>query len=371
MFCSRCGMPLQLGASSCPTCSGPAVALAGPPPTAGRAPAAAQAASPAQAIPTAAAPEDAGFWLRLVAYVVDGLILAFVSGLVSGVITLVSAAGGGRSSLTFVPLVTMLVVQWLYFALFESSAKQATLGKMALGLAVSGVDGRRIGFGRATGRFFGKIVSAIPLCVGFLLAGFTRRKQGLHDLMASTLVTRKGKTPIAAIVVSIAAVLLGGVLVVGILAAIAIPNFLRYQLRAKAGEATTELAALARSELAARGRTGRLVPLEVPADGVPGARKMSWSAQDAAAAQSIGWTAPAASYFTYRVAVEGEAFSACAESDIDGDGRYAAYALFHPDATGRAPSAPCPNMSAAERTADLEPGDPVDQVIQITRADVF
>jgi uncharacterized RDD family membrane protein YckC len=83
------------------------------------------------------------------------------------------------------------VLNWLYYALLESSTWQATLGKKALGLEVTDVEGRRISFGRATGRFFAKIISALILFIGFIMAGFTERKQALHDMIAGTLVIRK------------------------------------------------------------------------------------------------------------------------------------------------------------------------------------
>jgi uncharacterized RDD family membrane protein YckC len=83
----------------------------------------------------------------------------------------------------------------------ESSAKQATVGKMALGIIVTDLDGRRIGFGRATGRYFAKILSALTLGIGFLMAGFTERKQALHDMVASCLVIR-GAAPSQARVTS-------------------------------------------------------------------------------------------------------------------------------------------------------------------------
>jgi uncharacterized RDD family membrane protein YckC len=86
----------------------------------------------------------------------------------------------------------MLVLQWLYYAWMESSEHQATLGKMALGLIVTDLDDRRVSFARATGRFFAKIISGlIPLAIGYIMAGFTEKKQALHDMIASTLVLRK------------------------------------------------------------------------------------------------------------------------------------------------------------------------------------
>jgi uncharacterized RDD family membrane protein YckC len=91
------------------------------------------------------------------------------------------------------PLVAAAVlVKWLYFAYLESGEKQGTWGKQALGLYVTDLSGERITFGRASGRFFAKIITGlIPLWLGFIMAGFTERKQALHDMIASCLVLRR------------------------------------------------------------------------------------------------------------------------------------------------------------------------------------
>jgi uncharacterized RDD family membrane protein YckC len=73
----------------------------------------------------------------------------------------------------------------------ESSSKQATLGKLALGIVVTDLNGNRISFGRATGRYFGKIVSGMIFAIGYIMAGFTEKKQALHDMIASCLVVLK------------------------------------------------------------------------------------------------------------------------------------------------------------------------------------
>ena len=86
-----------------------------------------------------------------------------------------------------------LVAMWLYFALMESSAKQAALGKMMIGVIVTYMDGNRLSFDRATGHYFGKIMSSIILMIGYLIAAFTQRKQAFHDIMAGCLVVRKPK----------------------------------------------------------------------------------------------------------------------------------------------------------------------------------
>jgi uncharacterized RDD family membrane protein YckC len=85
-------------------------------------------------------------------------------------------------------ILLIIIMQWLYYALMESSAKQATLGKLALGIVVTDLSGKRITFGRATGRYFGKILSGMIMCIGYIMAGFTERKQALHDIMAGCLV---------------------------------------------------------------------------------------------------------------------------------------------------------------------------------------
>ncbi len=79
---------------------------------------------------------------------------------------------------------------WLYFAILESSAWQGTVGKKVLGLRVTDLDGNRISFGRATGRFFAKLVSNFTFMIGYIMAGFTAKKQALHDMIAGCLVTK-------------------------------------------------------------------------------------------------------------------------------------------------------------------------------------
>ena len=145
----------------------------------------------------------AGFWKRFLASLLDGLIITACFSL----LVLVFGVGmwDGRTrydgpaawaALSGMALFFMLeiVASWLYFALMESSKNQGTLGKMALGLRVTDIEGRRISFGRATGRYFGKILSGMTLLIGYLMAVFTQKKQALHDFVAGTLVLSKQST---------------------------------------------------------------------------------------------------------------------------------------------------------------------------------
>ncbi len=147
--------------------------------------------------PTSLAPpvRYAGFWLRWVALVIDTFVISIPMGFVYLAGILVGVAGGSDPGplqvLFFLFLICLSVVAtWLYFALMESSAAQATLGKRALGLKVTDDAGRRIGFGRATGRYGAKFLSGILFNIGYIMAAFTERKRALHDMLANTLVVR-------------------------------------------------------------------------------------------------------------------------------------------------------------------------------------
>ena len=139
-----------------------------------------------------------GFWLRFVAYIIDAIVMVAVQYVILMVLGLDEALTGGFSEETatlsagqsLTANVISIVLGWLYFAVLESGSWQATLGKKALGMVVTDVDGQRISFLRATGRYFGKIVSSIILLIGFIMIAFTERKQGLHDMMAGTLVVK-------------------------------------------------------------------------------------------------------------------------------------------------------------------------------------
>ena len=205
MFCSKCGGNVAQGATFCSNC-GQSVPAA--PPQQFAAPSAAPAIAQryaAVAPPTA----YAGFWIRFLAYLLDGFITGAVFILVIVPFFFLTAVGGQireihpgeRLDETLVLLIIGIVSAavvlgivggWIYHAYMESSSWQATLGKRMVGIIVTDVEGRRISFGRASGRFFGKILTGmIPLFIGWLLAAFTERKQALHDMISGCLVLRK------------------------------------------------------------------------------------------------------------------------------------------------------------------------------------
>lgn len=215
MYCSKCGANLAADAAFCGSCGTPAgrqtvaVAVPSASPVYARTVATAAYADPAGLLASRAF-TYAGFWLRFLAAIIDGVILALGLGVLlvpliflTGIATNFESFSrrSGRPDPSFVAgfLAMILVfaalsvlVQWLYHAYLESGENQATWGKQALGIYVTDLHGNRISFGRASGRFFGKILTGmIPLGIGYIMAGFTERKQALHDMIASCLVLRR------------------------------------------------------------------------------------------------------------------------------------------------------------------------------------
>ena len=119
--------------------------------------------------------------MRLGAAFIDGFLVLIVGALILSI----SAGDRGFAALPF------LVVSWLYCAGMESSRRRGTLGKRLLGLEVTDLHGRRISFPRATLRFFAKFLSWFPMGFGYLSFFLSRRKQGLHDMAAGTLVVER------------------------------------------------------------------------------------------------------------------------------------------------------------------------------------
>jgi len=219
MFCSKCGSTVAEGAAFCTSCGAPVPAAAQPLPSspAPATPPTAPSATPLSASPASvyASPPPqptvgyAGFWLRFVAVLIDSLILAVPLVILFFVVfadvmpELSHNEDPFTFLFTFVPRFLVLVLiyfvgSWLYWAGMESSAWQGTLGKKALGLYVTDLNGARVNFARACARFWtGRGLGIVPYLGGLyfiiscICAGFTARKQALHDMIAGCLVLRR------------------------------------------------------------------------------------------------------------------------------------------------------------------------------------
>ena len=147
--------------------------------------------------PVSACKSYVSFWIRVDAFLTDFVTL-YVIMLVSTLILihclayLTSVTLNEMAMIVFAFLLLYgLIGVWLYFSLFESSRKQATPGKLCLCIKVVGSDGSRISFGRATARYFGKFLSVLTLGMGYIMVGFTSKKQGLHDIIAKCFVVKR------------------------------------------------------------------------------------------------------------------------------------------------------------------------------------
>lgn len=120
----------------------------------------------------------AGFWERFGAAFLDGIILGVLQFIMSFFVE--ENVNTGLN----------LLVGWLYYAVMESGPNQATVGKKALGIKVTNLNGGPITFGQATGRYFGKLLSALILLIGYLMMLWDDKNQTLHDKLAGTLVVK-------------------------------------------------------------------------------------------------------------------------------------------------------------------------------------
>lgn len=133
----------------------------------------------------------AGFWIRVVAYIIDYFVISIVSWIlmaVFGISSFVMNPNDFNLSL-FVGVYMIMIVLWVaYYVVMETSSSQGTFGKMAVGIKVGKANGERLTLLNAIGRFFSKILSGLILCVGYMMAGWDPKKQALHDKIADTYV---------------------------------------------------------------------------------------------------------------------------------------------------------------------------------------
>lgn len=208
IICEDCGTKVTAGAATCPNCGldfasqgawesrvEESIGGAFPLP-----PEEALHGKPEGSSSRAGRVQPASFGSRLAAYFVDYILVTVLSYGAAAVVAvgMFAMSDSGVDSWEDEPPLPFLIailassftIPFLYFTLMECSSLQATLGKKLVGIRVTDLSGQRITFGRAATRFLGKILSALILMIGFLMAAFTERKQALHDIMASTLVVR-------------------------------------------------------------------------------------------------------------------------------------------------------------------------------------
>jgi uncharacterized RDD family membrane protein YckC len=219
MQCTKCGGTMADDAASCANCGTAVIRVRQGPPIGWTAPIAAPVAAslPEQVeewtgreeISTPHFVRYAGFWRRAVAYVIDALIIVVLAMPFLMLLAPRDLSAWEQYSklptdqlfdltnpvvrpIMIIVLPVMFVAGWLYYALSESSIWQATPGKRLLGLRVANMEGQRLSFTRASARFFGKVLTGlVPFGVGWILAGLTKRKQALHDMIAGCLVLRR------------------------------------------------------------------------------------------------------------------------------------------------------------------------------------
>ncbi len=248
MYCTSCGVELQDEMRFCNRCG-----------------AVQAAATPAvQTVTGSVSPQSrvaatndivyAGFWRRWAALFIDQLVLGIPLVIVAILLAIpfgLLSHGNDETAGVIVQgiyYLLWLVAAPLYYAFQESSSQQATLGKRALGIKVTDRSGNRISFANALGRWFAAALSYITLYIGFLMAAFTERKQGLHDMIAGTLVTdrwafteypERQKRGLSGCLV----VFIIGIVVIipltAILAAIAISQYQDYVIRSQVSEGSS------------------------------------------------------------------------------------------------------------------------------------
>lgn len=163
-----------------------------------------------------------GFWVRGAAHIIDGLVLTIISMIIImplGFLIGFTSAMSESKFMEFMGQVIMTIIgfaiSWAYY-IFMTHKFQATLGKMAVGAKVLDANGQRLSLGKIVLReTIGKFVSGMIMGIGYLMVAFTSKKQGLHDMMAGSVVVYKDAQKGAnAVVVGIVYVLYGIIMMV-------------------------------------------------------------------------------------------------------------------------------------------------------------
>ncbi len=186
MFCPRCGTYLPTNVPACTLCGNAFVA---------------SAASHAHVVTPARehATSYAGFWRRVLAILLDGVLLFFPAAIIR---VLLGLSSSGMVDVDSPPMygavACELAIDWLYAAAMLSSRAGATLGMQVMGIRIARTNGDPVTFSRATWRFFAQLLDLVTLGIGYLMQLFTARRQTLHDMATDTVVVRVAEAPVEA-----------------------------------------------------------------------------------------------------------------------------------------------------------------------------
>jgi uncharacterized RDD family membrane protein YckC len=122
--------------------------------------------------------EYSNFWIRFVAYLIDSVLVGFLTAALSNFGGTFGAVGS-------------IFITGVYYVIMETSDYQGTLGKMAMGIKVTDLDGNKLTYQKSIFRFLATFLSKITIFIGYIIAAFTEKKQALHDIIAGTLVVKK------------------------------------------------------------------------------------------------------------------------------------------------------------------------------------
>lgn len=151
---------------------------------------------PAPAAVSASVPDPktvpkAGFWIRFVAAILDGVLVLILQGILGGLLFWAGMLNGSSNEgLAMLVQIFAYLLSFVYYIFFTGYCGQ-TPGKMALRVKVIRCDGTDLTYGRAAFREVpAKFISGIIFCIGYLMIVFDEQKQGLHDRMADTYVIK-------------------------------------------------------------------------------------------------------------------------------------------------------------------------------------
>jgi len=143
--------------------------------------------------------KPAGFWIRFLAAFIDGILTSIIAWIVAVLINdqnyfnNLNFSSGNPSFYTTSEVLSNLIYGVVFIIIFTASHFRGSPGKLICRIQVLNPDMTQISIPKSIGRYFARILSTIPLLIGFMMAGWNREKKALHDIIASTRVVYKQK----------------------------------------------------------------------------------------------------------------------------------------------------------------------------------